>query len=429
MCLGFITGSTLTPYSTFAQALRAGRIPGVSANVDSSAETVTPHSTARDPVERWALARLAEMSTDEKVRSLVIGHIAGLSPDAMRYAVTSVAEGGAGWGGLIFMRDNVSDDPTLLAGITAYDTADTELPPVLAIDEEGGEVTRLSFDTGAGANVLRDAPPEATGDAFGERARLLASLGFNVNFGVVADVTADPRSFIYTRTLGSDAQSSAERVAQAVSHEQPAVASTLKHFPGHGRTEGDSHEGIPVSFVSFDEWRVSDAVPFASGIQAGATFVMFGHLVFPAVDGAPASMSAEWHRVLREELDFGGIAITDDLLMLQRSGDPVWSDPYANAIAALAAGNDALLYVLPADASSVGIDVNTLVAHVASAVDSGTLSTARIDEAALRMLDFRRRLAPGALAWHDACDFGCRMPAVDFGTIPLTIAVQSSPSP
>jgi beta-N-acetylhexosaminidase len=347
----------------------------------------------------------------------------------MRNAVTSVPDGGAGWGGLIFMRDNVSDDPTLLAGITAYDTADAELPPILSIDEEGGEVTRLSFDAGAGANVLRDAPPEATGEAFGERGRLLASLGFNVNFGVVADVTADPRSFIYARTLGSDAQASADRVAQAVSHEQPAVASTLKHFPGHGRTEGDSHEGIPVSFVSFEEWQVTDAVPFAAGIQAGARFVMFGHLAFPAVDGAPASMSAEWHRVLREELDFDGIAITDDMLMLQRSGDPEWSDPYANAIAALAAGNDALLYVLPADASSVGIDVNALVAHVASAVDAGTLSTARIDEAVLRMLDFRRRLAPGALAWHDACDFGCRVPAADYGTVPLTIALPGSPAP
>ena len=150
---------------------------------------------------------------------------------------------------------------------------------------------------------------------------------------------------------------------------------------------------------------------------------MFGHLAFPAVDAAPASLSTTWHDVLRRDLGFDGISVTDDMLMLQASGDPRLADPYANAVAALAAGNDALLYVFPADPATVGIDVTTLVATLVAAVDSGVIPQARVDESALKLLTFRRSLAPGAETWHAPCDLGCTVLNEPRGTVPATIAL------
>ena len=121
------------------------------------------------------------------------------------------------------------------------------------------------------------------------------------------------------------------------------------------------------------------AVPFAAGIDAGAELVMTGHLAYPAVDAAPASLSPEWHRILRDELGFDGVVVTDDMLMLQHNGLPEFADPGENAVRAIAAGADLLLYVLPADPSEFGISVDGLVASIVAAVQSG-----RITEAATR---------------------------------------------
>jgi len=397
--------------------------PGSSSAASNEGDGAAELATTADPIERWARIRLAEMSTDDKVRSLLIGHVSGSNPEGMRIAVASVVSGGAGWGGLILMGDNVTPDPAEVAALTASVIAEPELPPIVAIDQEGGDVVRLSFDPYPGADELRNQPVSATADAFAGRGQLLASVGVNVNFGIVADVSSDRGSYIHSRTLGESGAESAERVVAAVTAEQASVASTLKHFPGHGRSADDSHSGIPVSGVGADEWRASDATPFSAGIEAGARFVMFGHLMFPAVEAVPASLSVAWHDVLRRDLGFRGIAITDDLLMLQASGDPQWSDPYSNAVAALAAGNDALLYVFPADPASVGIDVSALANALTQAVESGIVRPAQLDASALKLLIFRRALAPGAERWHAPCDFGCSFPREPRGTVPEGIAL------
>ncbi len=417
--VGYLALLALLSTSAVTTAAGAGS-PSAPITQEEATLVVSP---ATNPIERWARIRLAEMTTDDKVRSLLIGHVSGMNPEGMRFAVAPVASGGAGWGGIILMRDNVTPDPAEVAALTAAVIAEPDLPPIVAIDQEGGEVVRLSFDPYPGANELRTQPAGATADAFAGRGGLLASVGVNVNFGIVADVTSDRRSYIFSRTLGDSGTESAERVAAAVLAEQAHVASTLKHFPGHGRSADDSHFGIPVATVGADEWRVSDAVPFSAGIEAGARFVMFGHLAFPAVDDVPASLSAAWHDVLRRDLGFQGITVTDDLLMLQASGDARWSDPYANAVAALVAGNDALLYVFPADPSSVGIDVGVLVNTLSQAVESGIVPAAQLDASVLRMLTFRRELAPGAERWRAPCDFGCSFPREPRGTVPEGIAL------
>lgn len=342
--------------------------------------------TPADPVAAWVDERMSQLTTTQKAAALLMLHAPGTDPAALRAYVD------AGVSGLILMGDNIAGTPDELAALTAAVQVDPEAPVLIGIDEEGGEVQRLPWDDAAGAETLRAQPPAASRDAFASRSAMLANGGVSVNFGIVADVTADAESFIFGRVLGTDAAGSGERVAAAVAGEQGTVFSTLKHFPGHGAVPGDSHSSVPAAPLTIDEWRAGPSIPFAAGIGAGAEFVMTGHLAYPAVDPAPASLSPEWHRILREELGFEGVVVTDDMLMLQHSGLPEYADPGENAVRAIAAGADLLLYVLPADPSDFGISVDGLAAAIVAAVRSGRITESRLDEAVERVLTLRRSL-------------------------------------
>jgi beta-N-acetylhexosaminidase len=331
--------------------------------------------------------RLENMTPEQKAASLLMLHAPGTDPAPLR----ALAEQGIA--GLILMGDNVPATPAELLALTDAVQVDPEARTLLGIDEEGGIVQRLPWDDAAGAGALRPQPPAATEQAFARRGELLEQAGVDVNFGIVADVTADPNSFISDRVLGTDPAAAAERVAAAVTGEGDQAASTLKHFPGHGAAPGDSHSSVPSAPLTLDEWRAGAAPPFAAGIEAGADLVMTGHLVYPAVDAAPASLSPEWHRILREELGFDGVVVSDDLLMLQHNGLAEYADPNENAIRAIAAGTDLLLYVLPADPSTLGVSVDGLSTAIADAVRAGRIPEARLDDAAARVLELRHRAA------------------------------------
>jgi beta-N-acetylhexosaminidase len=348
-------------------------------------------SDAPAPEERvrlFAASHLGTMTLNEKIASLLMLHYPGTEVASLRGFVETNQPGG-----LILMGDNVPANPTDLATTLPQLDTDPALPLLVAIDQEGGIVKRIPVDVAAAAPELQRLPVDATAGAFASRGSLLESLGVNVNFGIVADQTDERSSFIFSRVLGTTPADSADRVAAAVSGEGEHVASTLKHFPGHGAMPDDSHSSIPTSDLPLDAWRTTHAVPFERGIAAGAELVMFGHLRYSAVDAAPASLSAQWHRILVDELGFTGITITDDMLMLSDSGEPAYADPVQNAVTALAAGMTMLLYVLPADAASEGADPAAIVAGVAAAVADGRLSEAAIDDAAIKLLVARRELA------------------------------------
>jgi beta-N-acetylhexosaminidase len=334
-----------------------------------------------DPVVQYADDRLSVMTLDEKIRSMLIVHLPGF--DTTHLGAIAAAEG---VGGLILMGDNVPDPPEALAALTPALSAERGLPVLVAIDQEGGIVSRVATDLWPAAAELRAADPAAARDAFAARAGLLSALGVTVNFGVVADVTADPSSFIYERSFGATAGDAAARVAAAVAGEQGLVLTTLKHFPGHGVAPGDSHSSIPSTTIALDEWRATHAVPFAAGIDAGAEFVMMGHLQFESVDPQPASLSAAWVGELRSGLGFDGIIVTDDMGMLEASGRPDLADRGSNAVRAVAAGVTMLLYVGPVDIASV-------VTAIRSAVLDGRIDESVIDEAAHRILVLRRTLS------------------------------------
>ncbi|GAA2231868.1 glycoside hydrolase family 3 protein [Herbiconiux moechotypicola] len=387
--LGALAACSGEPGAGPAAADATATAPTVTAGPGSAGQTRAPDARTRaafpalSPAERirlYAQVRLQSMTLEQKIASMIMVHVPGADPAPLAAYLDANRPGG-----LLLLGDNVPGDSGQAAALTGALPVDTGLGTLVAIDEEGGIVARLSADTYPAADTLKDAPVEDTTAAFDQRAALLEQTGMTVNFGIVADVTDDPSSFIFERALGTTPQSSSERVAAAVAAEQGRVFSTLKHFPGHGAAGGDSHTSIPTTALPLEQWRTDDAPPFQAGIDAGAELVMFGHLVYSAVDPAPASLSPEWHRILRDELGFEGVAVTDDLLMLEHSGVPAYADRTANAIAAVGAGNDLLLY-------NTTVDLPGLVASIAWAARTGALDPALIDDAALRVLELRREL-------------------------------------
>ena len=341
-------------------------------------------AASEDSLAKQAERLVASMSTAQKAATVVMGHIPTTDVAALGDYMRAT-----GIGGFLLMGANIPADEAQLRAVTTALTGDPALPPLIAIDQEGGDVSRLPWDGFPSSLTLKYDPPAATADAFAARAALVQRAGIAVNFGIVADETADPAMFIYRRALGTTPDDSSARVTAAVGAEAGEDLPTLKHFPGHGAAAGDSHALIPSTGISKEEWAATGALSFQAGIRAGAPLLMFGHLSFTAVDAAPASLSAEWHRIAREELGFTGVSVTDDLGMLQASGIPAYSDPVANAVAALAAGNDLLLTVLYSDSGTAG----RIAAGIVAAVDTGAVPAARLDEAATRVLTLRLRVA------------------------------------
>lgn len=339
------------------------------------APTASPRSRVQEIVTQMDLAQQAS--------AVVMGNTPGADPVAMRAMMSR------GFGGFILMGSNVPATPGDLHAMSEALTIDPALPPLIATDEEGGDVVRLPWDDQPGADVLKAQPAGATRAAFARRGMLLAQSGVTVNFGVVADVASSPDSFIYDRSFGTDPAAAAERVDAAVRGEASWVSTTLKHFPGHGAAEGDSHHMIPSTGMDLETWRSEVAPPFLAGIRAGAPIVMMGHLAYTAVDAQPASLSPRWHQILRDDLGFRGVIVTDDLDMLVDSGDPAYADEVSDAVQAVVAGSDLVLAL-----DGAGPDTAQKIADgLVAAVRSGALPADRLREAASRVVALRLDIA------------------------------------
>lgn len=327
------------------------------------------------------------MTVAEQAASVVMGHVPTTDPAALRAYMSSGPEG-APMGGFILMGANIGADAAQVRTVTSALTLDPALPPLIAIDQEGGVVSRLRWDDQPAGRRLQGADAAQVQAAFQKRATLVADTGANVNFGIIADVPADASSFIASRALGAAPDTAAQHVSAAVQGESSIVFSTLKHFPGHGAAPGDSHHAIPTTAETLEQWRAVDAKPFVAGIDAGAELLMFGHLAYTAVDTAPASLSARWHAIARDELGFRGVMITDDLGMLSSSGVAAYRDPVANAVAAIAAGNDMVLMV----ADSTADTAPAMAAGIAAAVADGRIPAERLQDAAEHVMRLRMHL-------------------------------------
>jgi beta-N-acetylhexosaminidase len=294
----------------------------------------------------------------------------------------------AGVGGVCLFANNISS-PGQLRDLT--DAIMAENPyAIIAIDEEGGDVTRLFAAKGAlfpGNAVLgRLDDVDITGETATAIGWSLRRAGCTVNFAPCVDVnTRSDNPVIGVRSFGSDAEQVARHGrAWVAGLQSTGVAACAKHFPGHGDTSQDSHVSLPVVNRSLDELRSRELLPFAAAIEAGCRVVMTSHVLVPQLDqNHPATMSrAVLHDLLRGELGFSGVIVSDALDMAGASGSTGMA---AAAIAALRAGCDLLcLGTKNTDAQLADIEQ-----AVSSAIANGTLESNRVSEAMGRV----RRLA------------------------------------
>ena len=254
---------------------------------------------------------------------------------------------------------------------------------LLAVDEEGGRVGRLMYSVGTtklqSMYSYKDEGPRTAYKNAWILAQDLQRFGFNTDFAPVADVwTVKGNIAIGDRAYSDDYDEAAELIASAVKgfHDGGAIC-CLKHFPGHGSTATDSHEEAAIVQKDPDTLKKEDLKPFVSGIQAGADMVMVGHITVPEIDDAPASMSRKITTdLLRKELGFEGVIITDGLQMAAAGGIPDGE----KALRCLNAGADLLLEIA---------DIPGTVETLEQAVRDGKLSEERIDESVLRVLHLK----------------------------------------
>ena len=331
---------------------------------------------------------LARLSLEEKV-----GQLFFLRCPAQNAAET-VAQYHLG-GILLFTRDykDASDNwltreafTDKLAGLQSAAAADTGVPLFIGSDEEGGTVTRASRNPNLfGAKFPS---PQELYKAGGMEGLLtdtlqyndaLRSLGVNVNFAPVCDVTSGAGQFMYERSFGYDAKSTADYISQVVDVMGDAgIGATLKHFPGYGDNV-DTHTGIAVDERSYTQFEQVDFLPFIAGIEAGAPFVMVNHNIVTCMDDTyPASLSPAVHNVLRGAFYFTGVILTDDLDM---DAVKAYADDGSIGVLALAAGNDML----------VCSDL-TQIAAICDAVEDGTLDENVINDACRRVLTVKQNL-------------------------------------
>ena len=289
----------------------------------------------------------------------------------------------AGLGGVCLFGSNLTGRPDEVRALT--DAVRRARPDALvAVDEEGGDVTRLHARTGSpvlGAAQLGAVDDVTLTFAAGRAvAADLVAAGIDLDLGPVADVNSNPDNpVIGTRSFGSDPALVGRHVAAWVEGLQTGgVAACVKHFPGHGATAQDSHLTLPLLEVTAEVLRSRDLPPFAAAVGAGAAAVMTSHISVPALDpDLPATLSAPILAVLREELGFDGAIVSDALDMAGASagrGIPI------AAVLALSAGADLLCIGPDKDASLV----REVQRAIVDAVRGGDLSEERLADAAKR---------------------------------------------
>lgn len=349
-----------------------------------SLETEPPE----DPVQLQAERILAGMTQYEKLCQLMIVNpntITGVSPTLQAGDTSRAALEKYPVCGFSFAQSNLRDREQVVSMLEGFQQM-SQIPLLFCLDEEGGTVWRLMKNSQIGTTEFDSMfnYREQGGETAYENAKTIAqdifSLGFNVDFAPVADVWSNPDNTVIGKRAYSDSFSeAAELIPHAVAgFRDGGVICTLKHFPGHGCTVEDSHEGLAIVDRTAEELRENELLPFIAGIEAGADMVMVGHLKVDALDTEyPATLSYSIvTELLRSELGFDGVVITDSLGM----GALNAYTETEKCIYALNAGCDILLGVQSPESTLQGLQ---------AAVEHGTITEQRIDESVLRILKMK----------------------------------------
>ena len=301
-------------------------------------------------------------------------------------SVEDIAEFHLG-GFVLFGRDFANETPsTIRSQIDIYQSA-SQIPMLIATDEEGGTVTRVSSYSQFRAsrfssprNLYNNGGIDLILETELEKCQLLKSLGINVNLGPVCDITTDQESFMYKRSLGESPAVTGAFAAEVCNlMKQEKLGSVLKHFPGYGNNV-DTHTGIARDSRSLEQLEASDLVPFRAGIAAGCDGILVSHTIVEALDPElPASLSPDVNRHLRKDLGFDGVIITDDLIM-EAITDQFGAEEAA--ILAILAGSDMLC------SSEYQIQYKAVL----DAVNSGRIPLEQIYESVARILKWKHCL-------------------------------------
>lgn len=343
----------------------------------SSSETTTTSSESKP---KTIDDRIQAMTVEEKVGQLFFARV----PDVQQ--IEDIKEYDLG-GYVLFGRDVQGlTERQLKDKILSYQQA-SKIPMLIGSDEEGGLVSRLSTNSQlvtepfASPQMLyaQGGIPAIVSDTK-QKADTLRSYGINAGLFPVADVATDSQAFIYDRTLGQDAQLTADYVAAVTKAlKEEKVGSTLKHFPGYGDNR-DSHVEIVTDTRSLEELRQVDFVPFAKGIEAGADSILVSHNIVSSIDPTePASISPAVHKILREELHFNGVIMTDDMDM---AGLADFISQDEAGLKALQAGNDLVM------SSSYNVQIPVVIA----AVENGDYPESQLDASVKRVLQWKQDL-------------------------------------
>lgn len=396
----FLVGRLLPRGGGQSAGADATELPGenVAATEEQTEQPQTEVQT--DPVEEQAAQLVSQMTLEDKIAQMFV-----ITPNALTGYASGVTAAGDTTkeayqsrpvGGIVYMADNLTDPEqttTMLSNMQEIARERTGLPVFLCVDEEGGSVARIAGNETFGVtNVGNMSDIGASGDvqnAYNVGTTIgsyLAALGFNVDFAPVADVLTNPdNQVIGQRSFGSDAQTVAGMVTSELQGLSAAgVYGTVKHFPGHGGTAGDSHDGAVSTDKTLEELTAEELVPFQSAVDAGVNFVMVGHISAPNVtgDNAPATLSKVMITdVLRGQMGYNGIVITDAMNMDAITG---FYNSDKAAVLAVTAGADMIL--MPAD-------YNTAYTGILNAVNDGTITEERINESVTRIV--KAKLAMG----------------------------------
>ncbi|WP_379246591.1 beta-N-acetylhexosaminidase [Paenibacillus sp. GCM10028914] len=289
---------------------------------EDSEEVVIESSTSNetDLVNDPELKLLEELTLEEKVGQLVIVGMEGTSVDHSSRKLIDTYH----VGGFIFFKDNIEDTNQAVKLFNGLKKAnsDNPVPLWMSIDEEGGRVTRMpeSFPRLPSSGLVGKQNDPAIATEIGKHIGLrLTGFGLNMAFAPVLDVNSNPDNpVIGDRAFGNSADRVGKLgIAAMKGIQETGVVSVVKHFPGHGDTSVDSHFGLPVVDYDLNRLRTLELVPFQKAIDQGADVVMVGHLLMSKIDSdTPASYSKPVITdLLREELGFKGVVITDDMIM------------------------------------------------------------------------------------------------------------------
>ena len=355
-------------------------------------QTADPEEAAGEENKTEAEKILESMTLEEKAAQIffvtpedITGvDTATVAGDATRQALETYPVGG-----IVYFSKNILEPEqtrSMLGNTWEYSQEVMKIPVWLGVDEEGGQVARVAenpqfqvtrYDSMRSIGDTGD--PEQAYEAGETIASYLKDLGFNMDFAPDADVISNPQNTVIgDRSFGTDPDLVGEMTADAVAgFQDQGISACIKHFPGHGQTEGDTHEGYAYTEKTLEEMRNSDLIPFQRGIKAGTDFVMVSHISAPNAvsQDLPASLSSEFITdLLRGEMGYDGIIITDAMNM------GAITDRYDSAQAAVMA------FQAGADMILMPEDFQSAYEGILQAVNSGTISEERLDQSVMRIL-------------------------------------------